>query len=263
MSHTPSNNRQPFGVKNQQSVAARAAATAAANQNNNSPNLNLNNIAADKPALNTPRPDKTNKLPPPPARSLSLPRTAQTQSTAVTTPKKRAVPHEDVHCRNVVEDRDRDSPSKRSRSSKDSSTEGTDPSTGTGLARGMGGVSVETSSRPVSSLSTKGQTSTSALPSQATRPTTKRIDKASRMTEGERLARERNKSEETKIWRQKYAKAFPTFTFYLDSLEEPIKAGVEAAIEQFGGVSDQVGLGGTESKFLGTGCRREKTGRLI
>lgn len=69
MSHTPSNNRQPFGVKNQQSVAARAAATAAANQNNNSPNLNLNNIAADKPALNTPRPDKTNKLPPPPARS--------------------------------------------------------------------------------------------------------------------------------------------------------------------------------------------------
>lgn len=262
MSHHPTNsntsNRQPFGIKNQQSAAARAAAAALNNQNKDS-NNNNNDVNIEKKNLNLKQAHQPQHSPlhpttthhPTPHRSLSSQRTTQQSHQPVTTPKKRAVPHEDVHCRNVVvEDRDRDSPSKRSRSSKDSSNEGnTDPSTGSGLARGMGGVSVETSnsnsnggtsSRPVSSISTSNARQLTTNPTATTRPTTKRIDKASRMTEAERLHRERNKLEETKIWRQKYAKAFPSFHFYLDSLDDVTRAAVEGAIEQFGGVSTVV-----------------------
>jgi hypothetical protein len=189
----------------------------------------------------------------------------------VKTPKKRAIPLEDVHVRNTVpghrmDDHDAHSqspnPSKRSRSSKQNSS-ATDPSTSTSLsiATGMGDVNLQsqggimvtttaTLSRPVISQPHSQHTLQPGQSSHVTsragvnppphpRPTTTRIDKQSRMTENDRLLREKQNNENKKEWRRKFLKAFPQFHFHLDGFDQTTKAEVTSCIEQLGGVSDE------------------------
>ncbi|PWN47750.1 hypothetical protein IE53DRAFT_320669 [Violaceomyces palustris] len=149
------------------------------------------------------------------------------------TPKKRAIPHEDIHCRNVPGY----SPSKRSRSSKSgdgsSAAEGnTDPSTGTGsLATELSGFKMGESSRAVQGVRLMKR----AVRSSHLKPTTTRIDKYSRMTEQEKILREKQKHEETKLWRHKFKKVFPSFNFYFDHFDEATAKDLTSMIRCLGG----------------------------
>lgn len=160
----------------------------------------------------------------------------QRPSHVVLTPKKRAVPQEDVHCRNVIY-----SPSKRSRSSKHGSSntdQATEPSTGTALTQGFGSFKVADTGREHVTRATSARMTN---PTTNARPTTTRIDKHSRMTDAERAARDRVKQQETEIWKVKYRKAFPQFVFYLDSFDEATRANLTESLRHLGGVSRMCG----------------------
>lgn len=186
----------------------------------------------------------------------------------VKTPKKRAIPLEDVHVRNTVPGQRVDpealsqspNPNKRSRSSKHGSS-ATDPSTSTSLsiATGLGDVNLQsqggtapappttTSSRhqlqnppPLPSLQhmpSHSQLPRTMVPPPHPRPTTTRIDKQSRMTENDRILREKVKMENQKEWRKKFLRAFPQFRFHLDGFDESTRKEATTIIEQLGGVS--------------------------
>lgn len=190
----------------------------------------------------------------------------------VKTPKKRAIPLEDIHVRNTVPGQRVDpealsqspNPNKRSRSSKHGSS-ATDPSTSTSLsiATGLGDVNLQSqggtaTAPPISTLSRhqlqnpplpplpslQHNPSHSHLPRTVAhpphpRPTTTRIDKQSRMTENDRLLREKAKMENQREWRKKFLKAFPQFHFHLDGFDESTRKEATAIIEQLGGVSNK------------------------
>ncbi|KAN0062266.1 Cdc7p-Dbf4p kinase complex regulatory subunit [Thecaphora frezii] len=170
----------------------------------------------------------------------------------ITTPKKRAVPVEDVHVRNAPGG----SPSKRSRSSKSGTGSSThEPSTGTttSLAQDLssvkvaeGGAVTASASRSGIAGATTGVSSTTAVarpirpirPPTVTKPTTTRIDRNSRVTEQERAARDRQAYEDKKIWRHKFRKAFPSFVFYFDSFDEATVKELTGVIQSLGGSVD-------------------------
>ena len=176
----------------------------------------------------------------------------------VKTPKKRAIPLEDIHVRNTVPGQRQEdaqslspNPSKRSRSSKHGSS-ATDPSTSTSLsiATGLGDVNLQSQggsvpapsaviARPVPAPPLAHPHSHVSRTSAIThpRPTTTRIDKQSRMTETDRMARERQKTENQREWRKKFLRAFPQFHFHLDGFDQATRSEVTACIEQLGGVS--------------------------
>lgn len=187
----------------------------------------------------------------------------------IKTPKKRAIPVEDVHVRNTVPGHQVDeldgpsqspNPNKRSRSSKHGSS-ATDPSTSTSLsiATELGDVNLQSQGaasyvpmhhhqdlppplpkhHAVQPSHTHAQNHPSRplVPPPHPRQTTTRIDKQSRMTENDRLQRERQKIEAQKEWRKKFLKAFPLFHFHLDGFDEALRKEITGIIEQLGGVS--------------------------
>lgn len=180
------------------------------------------------------------------------PRAANHSPSLVKTPKKRAIPLEDVHVRNTVPGQPGESPNpnKRSRSSKEDSS-ATDPSTGTSLsiATGLGDVQLQSygtaASATLAAVAPRPappvpsfHPSKSTVSTHPSRPTTTRIDKQSRMTENERTLREKQKDENHKEWRKKYMRIFPSLRFHLDSIDEATRIEVTAAVTKLGAVSE-------------------------
>ncbi|KDN48517.1 hypothetical protein K437DRAFT_255491 [Tilletiaria anomala UBC 951] len=162
------------------------------------------------------------------------------------TPKKRAVPLEQVHFRNTAP-----SPSKRSRSSKTESSmdvAADAPSTGTGenLAMSISGFTVR-DQHPLPKQEAPGATTllmgkdqqhgkkVIAKTNRSVTETTTRIDKYPRISEAERMAREKQRAVEMAAYRNKYRKAFPTFIFYLDDFNDAEKEELAARVEALGG----------------------------
>lgn len=176
--------------------------------------------------------------------------------------RKRSVPREEVHARNVVLDTDDGSPPhKKSRSSKDDGqSSGTavgaeaTGSTASAIAGDLRKMAVgpdktsmseaqghQPSAKPVPSdshtrkeesrLHVKGGGGASA------HPTTTRIDKHPRLSAAERSAREEIQKQQMVAWRRKYAYAFASFAFYLDGFDEKQKNQMTRAIQHCGGVS--------------------------
>ena len=122
-----------------------------------------------------------------------------------TPPKKRAVPLDDVHVRNMPEY------SKRKRSHAylyDAAMRGSDA---------QGNVAI---SPP--------------------HPTTTRIDRSTRVSREERYQREQQKAQSQRQWKVAFGRAFPKFVFYLDGLDEaqtrtfsPQIAQLGASVEDF------------------------------
>lgn len=169
---------------------------------------------------------------------------------AQTPSRKRSVPREDIHARNIVLDTDDGSPPhKRSRSSKDEEASSSIPGTG---AESVSGSITSTIAKDMCKMEVgathRGEPTSSALgagPSERkstdgvapTRPTTTRIDKHSRLSAAERTAREESQRAQMAAWRKKYAYAFSKFAFYLDGFEEKQKSQMSRAIQHCGGVS--------------------------
>ncbi|CAO1624240.1 unnamed protein product [Parajaminaea phylloscopi] len=170
------------------------------------------------------------------------------------TPRKRSVPREDVHARNVVLDTDDGSPPhKRSRSSKDTeASSGVAPSVesaaGTNIAKDLTSLAVEVdeASAATAQGNTKGdhraprQTDKASVVAQSAslaphRSTTQRIDRHHRMSAAERAAREESQRAQMMAWRKKYAHAFASFSFYLDGFDQKQKDQMARAIQHCGG----------------------------
>lgn len=167
---------------------------------------------------------------------------------AVKTPRKRAIPLEDVHARNIVErapfeNPNSPNPHKRSKSSHNgSSTAGgasTSTSTSLGISAGIEEVHLEESSTaamPNEAIASTGRPiqkeKKSAAPTVAK---TIRIDKQSRISPNDRLKREESRSLSTMEWRKRFLRAFPSFRFYLDGFDHTTKIEVSNMIAQFGG----------------------------
>lgn len=190
------------------------------------------------------------------------------EENTVSTPKKRRVPLEDVHCRNVVqEDKDEvvESPKKRSRSSNEGNSSAEEPHTSTSLGISQGISDLQVQAPPAKSSTqrsvpppsvthlplntdrereSKSRQPTSRVTAQLSqhlsqqhmRQTTVRIDKQSRITEAERSHLERQKRERTAEWRRKFIKAFPSFRFYLDGFDDTTRQEVMRCIEMLDGV---------------------------
>jgi len=86
--------------------------------------------------------------------------------------------------------------------------------------------------------------STSTSRSQATGKTTSvvtttRVDKTVRVSEHERQLRLAQQQDEANIWRGKFRRAFPNFTFYFDSYDTVLRIQVTKAVESLGGRVEQ------------------------
>lgn len=186
------------------------------------------------------------------------------------TPKKRAVPREGTHSRNVVDANHHDDeydeespPHKRSRSSKgDSSGHHGSGSVSGIISKELGKLHVveETAAMTPRSLTgTRPQLQSASSrtrivapqtnarqaipPSQAQTPTTTttRIDKHSRMSVAERAEKDEDKRQQHQEWRRKFSNGFPKFVFYLDGFDEKSKNQIEHFILGCGGVSRRLG----------------------
>ncbi|PWN33081.1 uncharacterized protein FA14DRAFT_192113 [Meira miltonrushii] len=160
---------------------------------------------------------------------------------AVKTPRKRAIPLEDVHARNIVgrntfENAKSPNPHKRSKSSHNgSSTAGGSTSTSLGISAAIDEVHLEESSTAESIPSTNRASLKDKKPATSTVAKTIRIDKQSRISPSDRIKREENKSLSTMEWRKKFLRAFPSFRFYLDGFDQATKVDVSNTIAYFGG----------------------------
>lgn len=134
-------------------------------------------------------------------------------------------------------------PHKRSRSSKtDSSIAlGSGNAGTTSIATQIGGVGLDSTDaegelyrarRDEDHIS--GKPHTNPLPGPPPRPKTTRIDKQARMTEADRMQRERQRHANQMEWRKRFLRAFPNFRFYLDGFDQASKAEVTLSIEQLG-----------------------------
>ena len=154
------------------------------------------------------------------------------------TPKKRAVPLEQVHFRNSAP-----SPSKKSRTTRtDSSTEQTEngsANTGDHLTKLATRVAMSELSKVNQKELDKSTHLRSGLYKQVkvVRATTTRIDKVPRLTEEERVEKERNRDREVAAYKDKYRRAFPNFIFYLDGFAQADKDVLKSRVEALGGVS--------------------------
>lgn len=171
----------------------------------------------------------------------------QLSPSAVKTPRKRAIPLEDVHARNIVgrgpfENTHSPNPHKKSKSSHNgSSTAGGSTSTSLGISAAIDEVHLEESS--AAAVPNEAITSTSRLllhkdKKSATSTNvakTIRIDKQSRISPSDRLKREETRSLSTMEWRKRFLRAFPSFRFYLDGFDQSTKADISNTIAQFGG----------------------------
>lgn len=131
----------------------------------------------------------------------------QAQDVMGTPPRKRAVPLDGVHVRNVPDS----VPGKRARLYQRS---GLDPSGRRATAEGTGSR-VGAATPPM------------------TRSTT-RIDKSTRVSQEERYQREQQKAQSQRQWKVAFGRAFPKFVFYLDEMDEAQKRTFSAQIHQLG-----------------------------
>lgn len=183
------------------------------------------------------------------------------------TPKKRAVPRDGTHPRNMVEEEvEEGSPHKRSRTSKESSgTSGSAASIASGLgkfqmegsltnlAKGEAKESVRdgatglrrsllaTPARPV--VQPQAQTAGPVRSKSLVQPsrkgtTTQRIDKHYRLSANERALKEERTRQQAAVWKEKYTEAFPRFRFYLDGFDEQNRTRLEGVIKVCGGTSE-------------------------
>ncbi|KAE8229477.1 hypothetical protein CF326_g5554 [Tilletia indica] len=226
-----------------------------------SPKRNTNTLGRDEPSTptaSTPRRSKSNLLPNAYAHAIAA---------STLTPKKRAVPQDENHARNVVLAAGQVSPSpKRARV-------GVRTPNSTSIGAAASGSTSKSVTLPPHSISSHEKLARTALvnkPSpgrripatQLLRPTpgagpsastflqpaprtksapkptsvvtTTRIDKSSRISEHERQARLTQQQEEANVWRAKFRKAFPSFVFYLDSYDPAMLTQVAAAVESLG-----------------------------
>ncbi|SPC65461.1 related to Hsk1-interacting molecule 1 [Ustilago sp. UG-2017b] len=159
------------------------------------------------------------------------------------TPKKRAIPIDEAHARNVVVE----SPSKRSRSSKtgtDSSN--TEQSVGAALASDLNGIRVNEARRQAQSTQVAAAAARPRRPQQAIASTTATASATSVKTNRtirepmEELTPEiRRRQSEQEIWRQKFLRAFPQFIFHFDSVDDTTAKKFTALIHKLGGHVDQ------------------------
>ncbi|WFD22144.1 Cdc7p-Dbf4p kinase complex regulatory subunit [Malassezia equina] len=119
-----------------------------------------------------------------------------------TPPRKRAVPLEGVHARNVPEQ----TSSKRMR---------------------MHRSALDPAAR---------RSSTAVL---TTRPTTTRIDKTTRVSQEEQYQRAQQKAQAQREWKVAFGRAFPKFVFYLDEMDEGLKKTLSGQIGQLGARVDE------------------------
>lgn len=160
---------------------------------------------------------------------------------AAATPKKRAIPIDESHPRNVVVD----SPSKRSRSSKtgtDSSN--TEQSVGAALANDLNSIRVNESRRLSQSTQAVASTTLSRRPCQAPAPlaattATVRTNRTVHEPTEEFAPEARRRQHEQEIWRQKYLRVFPNFIFHFDSVDVGTARKYTTLIQKLGGHVDQ------------------------
>ncbi|SNX81709.1 related to Hsk1-interacting molecule 1 [Melanopsichium pennsylvanicum] len=159
------------------------------------------------------------------------------------TPKKRAIPTDESHSRNIVVD----SPSKRSRSSKtgtDSSN--TEQSISVALASDLNGIRVNESRKLPSTHVAASATARSRRPQQAPNPvpaaataTSVKTNRTLREPTEEFAMEARRRQSEQEIWRQKSLRAFPNFIFHFDSVDDSTARKYTNLIQQLGGHVDQ------------------------
>ncbi|WFD18561.1 Cdc7p-Dbf4p kinase complex regulatory subunit [Malassezia caprae] len=119
-----------------------------------------------------------------------------------TPPRKRAVPLDGVHARNVPEP----ASSKRMRTHRAAMDS---------EARRAPGATV------------------------AARPTTTRIDKTTRVSHEEQYQRAQQKAQAQREWKVAFGRAFPKFVFYLDEMDEGLKKTLSSQIGQLGARVDE------------------------
>jgi len=146
-----------------------------------------------------------------------------------TPPRKRAVPLEDVHVRNIP---DAGTPAKRARSRSGSTRAGPD------AVQARLADSLRTNPHAHDALG-EARAASQASPPPRARATTVRIDRVSRMSREERYHRERLKEQSQRQWKMAFGRAFPRFVFYLDHLDEAQKRVVSARIAQLGARVDE------------------------
>ncbi|SPO20961.1 related to Hsk1-interacting molecule 1 [Ustilago trichophora] len=161
---------------------------------------------------------------------------------AAATPKKRAIPIDESHARNIVVD----SPSKRSRSSKtgtDSSN--AEQSVSAALANDLNGIRVNESRRLPPSTQIGPPAARSRRPQQApivpsvTAATSVRTNRTIREPTEEFAPEARRRQSEQEIWRQKFLRAFPNFIFHFDSVDDSTARKYTNLIQKLGGHVDQ------------------------
>ncbi|TKY90620.1 hypothetical protein EX895_000618 [Sporisorium graminicola] len=164
-------------------------------------------------------------------------------SLAAATPKKRAIPIDESHPRNVVID----SPSKRSRSSKTGTgSSNTEQSVGGALANDLNSIRVNESRRlPQSAqLQAVAPTALSRRPQPAPAPpaaaaTSVKTNRTVHEPTEEFAPEARRRQHEQEIWRQKFLRAFPNFIFHFDSVDDGNARKYTSLIQKLGGHVDQ------------------------
>ncbi|EST10007.1 Zinc finger, DBF-type [Kalmanozyma brasiliensis GHG001] len=155
------------------------------------------------------------------------------------TPKKRAIPIDESHPRNVVVD----SPSKRSRSSKSGTdSSNTEQSVGAALASDLNGIRVNDSRRLPQPSQAAEPPARLRRPEQAPAPTTSattstsvRTNRTLREPTEEFAPEARRRQSEQEVWRQKFTRAFPNFVFHFDSVDDSTARKYTAHILKLGG----------------------------
>lgn len=219
--------RIPLSVKN---VQTRGADTADDGTSMVKPRLQASRLAAAKNVIAS--------------RSAAVEATTA-NAQGFRTPQKRAIPREDVHPRNIVDDDDEVSPSphKKSRSSKDD--EGVESggsivaNTSQGISADLKHMNVDEDPNAIQAPQHKVPRPTASLSASASLPatTTTRIDKHSRLSAAERAAKDEHSRNTVNEWRKKYIAAFNKFAFYLDGFDAKSKDNMTQVIQRFGGVS--------------------------
>ena len=241
--HTSS--RIPLSVKNgstQDTLARDAAALLARKPTSQQPLRG--SVATGAASFARPR-ATASRLPSFVSRShLGLDRSNQENAPlvlATATPKKRAIPIDESHARNVVVD----SPSKRSRSSKtgtDSSN--TEQSVGATLASDLNGIRVNDPLRIPPSTQVAPSAARPRRPHQAPIPSTTtatavRTNRIVREPTEELAPEARRRQSDQEIWRQKFLRAFPSFIFHFDSVDAATAKKYTTLIQKLDGHVDQ------------------------
>lgn len=255
--HQQPSARQPHGIQDPSSVAllpTRRAPLVPKDPNVHVRHVNPKDIpeypsAHDKSALRYTTQSASSKHPSVSQHHLERPPAQPPSPTAPKTPKKRSIPREGTHSRNVVDydyDDEGSPPQKKSRSSKGDGDSG---GTSAPVPRQVDRVQNPDHQRPSTSrpsqhrhdalAPTRLPASTAIVPPLSVGSTTTkttRIDKNSRLSAAERQEKEELKRKHQQDWRQRYALGFPKFRFYLDAVDDKTKDQVANFVTSCGGV---------------------------